>query len=357
MVKSAVSGGGVTLLALAGLAGSVGLWLAAGAALADPGSGDALAQMTRALATAEAKEGKTSPYLLPVLEEIAQLRQRNGELSEAAALRRRALDIAVARFGAESPSAAEAMVALAQIGIDQRRYLDAEPLLVVAERVLRERIAADHPAMAAIFAGLARIALARGEISEANTSAERAVAIARRNPHGRSTEPLRVLGAALASDERFSKARRVLGEALAQDREHHGPDGLDTARSLAQLANIELRAHRFTEALPLIQQAAAIDQARLGPTHPFIADDLFDLGLVYDGLKRPNEARKAFSAALGVLEAGAGRDTARVAYVELEIARLDRQEGKEAEAEAASDDARRILNKAEAEEHKRERRV
>ena len=43
---------------------------------------------------------------------------------------------------------------------------------------------------------------------------------------------------------------------------------------------------RRSEALPLIQQAAAIDQARLGAGHPFIADDLFDLGLVYDGLKR-----------------------------------------------------------------------
>jgi tetratricopeptide (TPR) repeat protein len=348
----------VRRLARAGLAGVAGLWLAVGgAASAGPGDHEALGEMTRALAAAEAKEGKTSPYLLPVIEEIAQLRLRNGELSEAAALRRRALDIAVTRFGGESSSAAEAMVALAQIGIDQRHYLDAEPLLVIAERVLRERVAADHPAMAAIFAGLARVALARGETAEANASAERAVAIARRNPHGRSTEPWRALGAVLASDERFSKARHVLGEALAQDREHHGADGLDTARSLAQLANIELRAHRFAEALPLIQQAAAIDQARLGPAHPFIADDLFDLGLVYDGLKRAGDARKAFTAALAVLEGGAGRDTARVAYVELEIARLDRQEGKEAEAEAASEDARRILNKAEAEEHKRERRV
>jgi len=342
---------------LAGLAGWLGLWLVAGGGAADPGSGDALARLTGALAAAEAKEGKTSPYLLPVIEEIAQLRRRNGELGEAAELRRRALDIAVTRFGAGSPSAAEAMVALALIGIERRHYLDAEPLLVVAESVLSERVAADHPAMAAIFAGLARIALARGETAEAHASAERAVAIARRNPHGRSTEPLRVLGAVLASEERFTKARRVLGEALAQDREHHGADGLDTARSLAQLANIELRAHRFTEALPLIQQAAAIDQARLGPTHPFIADDLFDLGLVYDGLKRAPEARRAFAAALDVLERGTGRDTSRVAYVELELARLDRQEGKEAEADAASADARRILNKAEAEEHKRERRV
>ena len=37
--------------------------------------------------------------------------------------------------------------------------------------------------------------------------------------------------------------------------------------------------------------------------------------------------------------------------------RIDRQDGKEAEAEAASRDARRILNKAEDEERRRERRL
>jgi len=161
----------------------------------------------------------------------------------------------------------------------------------------------------------------------------------------------------LAAEERFAEAAEVLHEALAEDRQHHGSDGADTARSLAQLANAELRSHRFAEALPLIQQAVAIDQERLGPAHPFIADDLFDLGLVYDGLKRTAEARRAFTAALAVLERGAGRDTPRAAYVELELARIDRQDGKEAEAEAASRDAKRILYKAEDEERRRERRL
>jgi tetratricopeptide (TPR) repeat protein len=187
--------------------------------------------------------------------------------------------------------------------------------------------------------------------------ARRAVEIARRNPHRRSAEPLRALGATLAAEERFDEAETVLNEALTEDRKHHGPDGIDTARSLAQLANAELRAHHFADALPLIQQTAAIDQERLGAAHPFIADDLFDLGLVYDGLQRPAEARRAFSAALAVLERGAGRETPRVAYVELELARLDRQEGKEAEAEATARDARRILYKADEEERRRERRV
>jgi tetratricopeptide (TPR) repeat protein len=347
-------------LALASVALSIALCAAAGwGSASEPGAADqdALARLTRALAATEAKEGATSPYLLPVIEELAQLRLREGKLAEAAELRRRALAIALARFGSDSPSAAEAMVALAVVDIDRRRYLDAEPLLIAARIILGERVAPDHPAMAAALAGLARIALAQGDIAEARNLAERAVDMARRNPHGRSTEPLRALGAALAAEERFAEARQMLNEALAQDREHHGPEGRDTARSLAQLGNAELRAHHFADALPLVQQATAIDQARLGPAHPFIADDLFDLGLVYDGLKRASDARKAFTAAIGVLEAGAGRETPRVAYAELELARLDRQEGKEAEAEADARDAKRILHKAEAEEHRRERRV
>ena len=328
--------------------------LAPSQAIAD----DSAAQrLTRALAEAEAQDGKASPYLLPVIEELAQVRLREGALGEAAALRRRALDIALAAFGSDSPSAAQAMAALALTDIDRRRYLDAEPLLIIAERVLRERVAADQPAMAAIFAGLARVAVARGDTGPAEAWATRSVDIMRRNQHRRSAEPLRTLGAVFTAEGRFDEAEAVLDEALAQDRKHHGVDGTDTARSLSQLANLYLRGGRAADALPLFEQAIAIDQSRLGPTHPFIADDLHDLGLANEALKRPAEAREAFLAAIDILERGAGRETPRVAYAELELSRLDRQQGKDAAADAEFKDARRILNKAEAEERRRERQV
>ena len=317
----------------------------------------AIARLTSALAAGETHDGRTSPYLLPVIEELAQAQLRDGALGEAVALRRRALDIAVAAFGCDSASAAEAMAALALTDIDRRRYLDAEPLLIIAERVLAIRVAADHPAMATIFAGLARIALARGDTKPAEIWASRALALARRNPHGRSAEPLRTLGAVLVAEERFEEAEPVLAEAVAQDRRQHGVDGADTARSLMQFANFYLRQGKAGDALPLIQEATVIDQSRLGPTHPFIADDLHDLGLAYDALHRGDAARRAFIAALGILERGAGRETPRVAYVEIELSRLYRQAGKDAAAAAAFKDARRILNKAEAEEHSRERQV
>ena|SRR5579863_9173559 len=341
-------------------AGVIGIGLLVVAVCAPfPGQADggAVARLSSALAAGERKDGRTSPYLLPVIEELAQAQLRDGALDEAAALRRRALDIAVAAFGCDSASAGEAMAALALTDIDRRRYLDAEPLLIVAEHVLATRAAADLPAMATIFAGLARIALARGDTKSAEASANRALTIARHNPDSRSAEPLRALGAVFTAEQRFAEAEPPLAEALAQDRKQHGADGIDTARSLSQLANLHLREGKAGDALPLLAEAAAIDQSRLGPTHPVIADDLHDLGLAYEALHRGDEARAVFIAAIDLLERGAGRETPRVAYAELELSRLERQAGRPAAADAAFADARRILNKAEAEEHKRERNI
>jgi tetratricopeptide (TPR) repeat protein len=316
-----------------------------------------VARLGQQLAAKEAADGKASPHLLPIIEQLAQLHLVGGGFDEARALRRRALDIAIRVFGCESAIAAEAMVLLAMLDIDRRAYLDAEPLLIVAERTLGARAAPDHPAMAKIYGGLARIALARGETKPGEAWARRAAAIARRDPHGRSAEPLRTLGAALTAERRFDEAETVLTEALAQDRRQHGADGLDTARSLSQLANLHLRHGRAAAALPLLQEATAIDQARLGPSHPFIADDLHDLGLAYDALDRKVDARRAFLAAIALLEQGAGRNSVRVAYAEAELSRLYRQAGDDEAAETAFRNARRILNKAEAEERRRERRV
>lgn len=347
------------LVGLFRIAGLVGVSLIAVLGTAPAGWADesTVPRLTRALAAEEARDGRASPYLLPILEELAQAQLQGGALGEAAALRRRALDIAVAVFGCDSASAAAAMASLALVDIERRRYLDAEPLLIVAASVLAERAAADHPATATIFAGLARIALARGDTKPAEAWATNALAIARRNPHGRSAEPLRTLGAVLAAEGRFAEAEQVLTEALAQDKKQHGADGIDTARSLSQLGNLYLRQGRAKDALPLLDEATAIDQDRLGATHPAIADDLHDLGLAYSALNRGKEARAAFTTAIDVLERGAGKETPRVAYAELELSRLYRQAGNAAAADAAYNDARRILNKAEAEEHRREREV
>lgn len=338
------------------IAGLLGICLAAAMAASPGAAAEAglVSRLTQTLAAEEAKNGLTSPYLLPVIGRLALARFRDGALAEATALRRRGLAIAITAFGCDSPRAAAAMAALAQLDLDGDRYLDAEPLLIIAGRVLAGPTGSDDPALAEVLAGRARIALARGETTPAEAFARRAVAIAQRNPQIGSTAPSRALGAVLIAEQHYGEAEGVVGEALAQDRREHGSDAVDTARSLALFAHLRLRQGRPRDALPLIEEAAAIDQDKLAAAHPFIADDFFDLGMVYDALKRQAAAQRAFVTAWDVLERGAGRETPRVAYVELELARLLRRAGEDRAAEAVFGDARRLLHKAEAEERRRE---
>ncbi|HJU19552.1 MAG TPA: tetratricopeptide repeat protein, partial [Stellaceae bacterium] len=172
-----------------------------------------------------------------------------------------------------------------------------------------------------------------------------------RGRDAQSGAALRAWGAALAAERRFAEGARVLRRALERD------TGEPAARDLLQLGTLYVRQRRFAEALPLIERAALADQTRLGPAHPFIADDFHALGLAYLGLRRPAAATAALRFAVRLLRRGAGKGTPRLAYAELTLARALHEEGREQEAKALFDAARPILGKAEEEERRRERRT
>ena len=320
-----------------------------------PTQQDTSAALTRSLAAAEERLGPVDPNLLPILAPLAQLRFEDADIAQATALRRRALKIAIAAYGSFSVPAAEAMAALARLYIDLRRYLDAEPLAIAAGNVLSARLGAEAPAMAAVLAEQARIALARGEKSRAQNWAEAAVAIDAKVGGAPHSDRLRVLGAVLAAEGRFDDSERILRRALAQDRA--GGDQIATARSLAQLATAYIRQKRFSEALPLAEEATLIDQRRLGATHPLIAEDFHDLGLIFLATNRTADAAMSFRTAIGVLSRGAGRGTPAFAYIELDLARAEHALGREDKAQSLFRDAHRILNTAEDEERERQRQT
>ncbi len=205
----------------------------------------------------------------------------------------------------------------------------------------------------AVLVGRARIALARGEAAEAQRLAERAAEGEGPAPCSDGLRPCGVLGGALAAEENIDKAEAVLRRALELDREIEGDDGLATARSSAALGNVLLRQKRYAEALPLIEDAARIDRSRLGPNHPYLADDFHDIGVVYLETGRPQAAVKALRYAVDLLDRDGGRDTPRFAYVEMTLARAETRLGREPRAKALFDDASRILGAAEREERQR----
>ena len=148
---------------------------------------------------------------------------------------------------------------------------------------------------------------------------------------------------------------RIAFTALALDREDM--DELATARSLSQLANTFLREKRFSDALPLVEEATAVDQSKLGATHPFIADDFYGLGLIYLETKRAPDAQKVLEAAVNLLNRGAGRGTLRLAYIQLALARAAHEQGRETESATLFAEAQRVLTAAEEEGRRREREI
>lgn len=321
--------------------------------------GRTVAGLTKSLAIEESRNGPASPHLLPLLERLAGAQFDYGALGEAAASRRRALKIALHVYGNQSINAAKAMVGLADVEVLRHHYTEAEPLLSTAMPVLEARLGAQNPALIGPLDALARIAVAHGDLPAAEGFVDRANAIVAKRPIASySTEPLRVLGAVRAAKERFDEGEQVLRTAIARDEQNHrGGDSLDVARDLAQLANLLLRAQRFGDALPLIEQAIAIDQERLGETHVLIADDFADLGLIYVGLGRDNAASDALGFAIDLLERGSSEESTRLGYAELELAPILRRLGQTEDADAAFKDARRILDAAENDERQRERQI
>jgi tetratricopeptide (TPR) repeat protein len=320
-----------------------------------PAQPDRSATLARSLEAAQERLGPADPNLLPILAPLAQLRFESADITEAKALRRRALKIAIAAYGSFSVPAAEAMESLARLYIDLRRYLDAEPLAIAAANVLSARFGPEDATMAAVLADRTRIALAQGDRNRARKWAERAVAIDDKAGGVPHTDRLRALGAVLAAEGRFNDSERILEQALALDRA--GGDQLASARSLAQLAKAYIRQKQYTQALPLIEEATAIDQQLLGATHPLIAEDFHDLGLIYLATLRQADAAKAFHTAIGILDRGPGRGTPTFAYIELDLARAEHTLGREDKAQSLFSNARRILNAAEDEERERQRRV
>ncbi|HTV44473.1 MAG TPA: tetratricopeptide repeat protein [Stellaceae bacterium] len=311
------------------------------------------ATLANRLAAAERRFGPRNPQLLPILASLAHQRFEAADLAAAMALRRRAMKIAIATYGNLSVPAAQTMAALADLYVQLRRYLDAEPLALTAANVLSARLGAGAPALAPLLADRARIALARGDLGDARIWAERAVAIDVKTVGVPRSDRLRVLGAVLTAQHHFAEAERLLRRAVALDRA--GTDPLATARSLARLGQALLRQKRFAEALAPIEEATAIDQDRLGATHPLIAEDFHDLGLIYLATGRVAAGASAFRTAIDGLQRGAAWDTPTLAYIELDLARAEHMLGHEDRSQSLFRAARHILNAVEDDQHERER--
>ncbi len=107
----------------------------------------------------------------------------------------------------------------------------------------------------------------------------------------------------------------------------------------------------YNEAEPLMKQALAIDEARLGKDHPKVAIRLNNLALLYQATNRLAKAEPLFKRALAIDEASFGKDHPNVATRLNNLAILYQATNRMAEAEPLKKRALAIWEKSLGENH------
>ena len=120
-------------------------------------------------------------------------------------------------------------------------------------------------------------------------------------------------GRAARAQNKLDDARAHLEKALALRVAHAGAESTLAARSLQDLANLELTAARFAEAEALLKRALAIVMQRSGPEHPDVAITLARLAVAAKELGRLDESAAGLRRAIEIMSAAEGELSPTVA--------------------------------------------
>lgn len=199
--------------------------------------------------------------------------EKLGKFDQADSLLRSALDQKRSISGPDSAEAAENLVALGFLRADQGNYKEAEKLIGEALAIDTAHLPRDAPALA---------------------------------------KATGALGQVLESAGSYDQAIKILDEAV---RLQSAPKGerAELARSLTSLAEAHFFLGRYAVAESLNQRALAIDRQIYGERHPFVADDLIDLGNIRHQLGDYADAEKYFRQALDIVGSWYGKDNPETA--------------------------------------------
>ena len=140
------------------------------------------------------------------------------------------------------------------------------------------------------------------------------------------------IGSFLEIMGKYHSALSFLMMALNINEKALGPDHLDLATSLSNLAALYYSQGKYDEALPLYRRALAIDEKALGPDHMKVAVSLTNLAWLYRAQGKYNEALPLSYRALAIEEKSLGSDHHNVAVSLNCVAGLYSDQGKYDEA-------------------------
>jgi eukaryotic-like serine/threonine-protein kinase len=190
------------------------------------------------------------------------------------------------------------------------------PQQLLAEGVARAgtELAGDAEGQVRLLRVLAEAQFGQGLTADAQTSLQRARAVADAHPvTAQARLQLDVLGARIAEAElRQDDALALYARALSEAKAQHGEDSLELARIQRDQARVLLVSGDFGAALAAAEAAHAQFLRQWGADHPETALARYQMGLVHEQKREDPAAREDFIAVLAVLERAYGEDDARL---------------------------------------------
>ena len=241
---------------------------------------------------------------------------------EAALVWARLAEAALDRTGSDPMLRAQILNAKGAVLQSQEKLAEAATAFERALAIVREHGGADHIMLAGAMANLAIVLSAEERYDQALALQKRALEI-REEVQGRDHPDtaglLNNMSTVLLALDRDDEALERNREALRRLETTLGESHPLYATALVQRSAFEHEAGRGGDAAATLAEAAAIMERTQGSTHADLAIVYSNLGYVYDTIDRHEEARDAFSRALGIHEAngtrlGPGALAAEVGY-------------------------------------------
>ncbi len=229
---------------------------------------------------AEQLYGPDHPALVDPLQNLAMVYLVSGKLFDAKKLFKKALSLNEKHVGVNHPSTAKIMKSLAGVYIFQQENEKAKRLLYQAIEIINNTLGSDHPALIEAYEYLSSIHLIKQEYEKAEQWCEKALTIAEKS-YG-------------SDDEKTEKALRLLThiqikmgrtpKALPQIAKEEKPR-TDTQETLLKARIQETQNQRnLNEAISLYKELLTIKKEKLGPDHLEVAFILSNLALLYDDI-------------------------------------------------------------------------
>jgi tetratricopeptide (TPR) repeat protein len=156
------------------------------------------------------------------------------------------------------------------------------------------RLVPGHPHIASTLNNLAKAQYSAHHLEEAEALLRKAIELEEASYEKGHSGSLGIynnnLAMVLEASGRLDEAEPLMRKALEIDEDTLGPSHPYVASSLLNLGGLQQQMGRPAEAEPLMRRALAIDEASYGPEHPIVATDLNNLALLLKDTGRLMEA-------------------------------------------------------------------